>query len=531
MTTSTHSRHQAFLLCPEMFEDPRLASLRSSRPNRQLMFDVLTDEWTGLCERSDVTVMSNEPTSVVKPRLEHWFASAAANDVLILYYSGHGLAGADGELRLATATAGEHGSHAVSGGELAGWIAACRAREVWVIVDASPAGAPDVRTDGRVFQVIGSGDGVVADAPAGEPSAFTRRIAAWFESRPDPTLAGLFAALQRPGGIDPGAQPGGTDTADRPGGIGTGSQPGGIDPGSQRGGMDAGGQRTGTDTGGRPSDEWLAGWPTEPLVDPAPLPVIVSVTDGPALAPQVSAMPAHVSATPATGSATPPMGSATPPTEGPWPQRPLPLVRPAPRRPGRWVAGAAAVVLLVAGGAGVLTRCDGDDDETGSTVASSSVAPSSAATASTSIAPSTAPPATTVAAVETTVVAPETTEPVPVPTTTVVASAAPTTTTPPGPATIELGIPGHPLASPACTGGWIAQLASVDSTSEFAKASVTELLEAAGASYTYAPDSCSTFDRGGNWYVIYLGPFSTRDDAVAACEASGDEDCFARQLE
>lgn len=195
---SMQLRHRAFLLCPEMFEDPRLASLRSSRPNRQLMFDALADERYALCDRSDITVMSNEPNSVVQPRLEHWFASATDDEVLVFYYSGHGLAAPDEELRLATATASKHGSHAVSGSELGAWMKGCRARQIYVIVDASHTGPQDVRSDGRVFQIIGSGDGVVGNSPLGEPSPFTRRLAAYFETSPAPSLAGLFQTLHQP---------------------------------------------------------------------------------------------------------------------------------------------------------------------------------------------------------------------------------------------------------------------------------------------------------------------------------------------
>ena len=473
---STPTPHRAFLLCPGMFEDPRLRSLRSSRPNRDLMFEVLADERYGLCERVDITVMSNEPHSVVKPRLEHWFASASADEVLVFFYSGHGLASPDAELRLATATAGEHGSHAISGSELAAWIEASRARQVFLIVDAAHAGPQDVRTDGHVYQIIGSGDSVALDSPAGQPSTFTEWIATWFATTPAPTLGGLFEALHGP-------------------------QPLQIVPQT-----------------------------SEPI---AAAPVVVAPSD--------DTIRVDIAATPPFGAPAPAFEPTTvaprtlQPSLAPAPAPPPAfLAAPADRRHRRWMAAASAV-LVVAGVAGALTRCGGDDEEAGSTTPTSvaATAPSGSVDA-TSV-----PTSVVVPGVGTTIAAPVETTTVPVdmttvvPTTTAVASAAPTTVPPTtaAPGTIELGIPNHPLAKPACTGGWIAQLASVDASSEYAKASVEELLGMDGSSYTYAPDSCSTFDQGGNWYVVYLGPYTTRTDAVAACEASGDEDCFARQLE
>ena len=469
---------RAFLLCPGMFEDPQLRSLRSSRPNRQLMFEVLADERYGLCDRSGITVMSNEPNSVVKPRLEHWFASASAEETLVFYYSGHGLAAPDAELRLATATAGEHGSHAVSGSELAAWISGSRAQRVFVIVDAAHAGPQDVRTDGRVFQIIGGGDSVVVDSPAGQPSAFTEWIAEWFESSADPSLLGLFEALHGP-------------------------QPLQIVPQTSEPIVAAPVVVT-------PSDDSIRVEisPTPPFGAPAP------AFDPTAVAPRTSARTPQPTAAP----------TPAPP--------PIFLAAPADRRHRGWVAAASAV-LLVAGVAGALTRCGGDDEEADSTTPTSvtATAPSSSVDASS------VPTSAALPGVGTTVAAPAETTTVPVDVTTVVpttavASAAPTTAAPTtaDPATIELGIPNHPLAKPSCTGGWIAQLASVDASSEYAKASVEELLGADGSSYTYAPESCSTFDKGGNWYVVYLGPFTSRADAEAACKAADDEDCFPRQL-
>ncbi len=492
MSTPSHAR--AFLLCPEMFEDPRLSSLRSSRPNRQLMFDALADERHGVCDRLDITVMSNEPNSVVQPRLEQWFRSATDDDVLVFYYSGHGLA-EDGELlRLATATAGEQGSHAVSGHELASWIGRCRARLVYVIVDALHPGPQDVRTDGRVHQIIGSGDGVVADSPVGQPSPFTLRIAGYFGSDPDPSLEGLFRWLQGAERRVVAAQP--------------------IAP--------------------------LSGVPeqAEPVLEPFAGPIVELTAATTTATAQMAETPPLGSPVPMTTPVPPavtvPPVSSVPPASPVSPAPPLLTALPAEhRRRRRWTIAGWAALVLVVGVAGALTRCGGDDEDAGSTTPTSiaSTGPTSGSTETSTVGPATTIPASVTAAP-----APTTTEAVPSASTTVVASepattAAPTTTVAPGPATIELGIPNHPLATPACTGGWIAQLASVDSTSEFAKASVTELLETSGTSYTYAPDSCSTFDKGGKWYVVYLGPYATKDDALEACAESGDEDCFARQLQ
>ena len=482
---STHVPHRAFLLCPGMFEDPRLRSLRSSRPNRDRMFETLADERHGLCERTDITVMSNEPHSAVKPRLEQWFASATSDETLVFYYSGHGLASPDAELRLATATAGEHGSHAIAGSELAAWISTSRARQLFVIVDAVHAGPQDVRTDGRVYQLIGSGDSVDVDAPAGQASAFTEWIAAWFATSPAPTLVGLFEALHGPQPLQIVPQT---------------SEPIAAAP-----------------VVVAPSDETIRVdlAPTPP--QGAPAPTVAPRATMPATAMPTTAMPTP--AMPRTAAAAPP---------------PVFLAAPADRRKRGWMVAASAV-LLVAGVAGALTRCGGDEEADSPTPTSTAVATTPTTTVDTASVPtSVALPGagTTVAvSVETTSVPADVTT---LPATTAVASAAPITaapTTVAAPGTVELGIPNHPLAKPACTGGWIAQLASVDATSEYARASVEDLLGTTGSSYTYAPESCSTFDKGGNWYVVYLGPFATKADAQAACKAAADEDCFPRQLQ
>src|SRR5687767_10749129 len=75
-------RRRALLIASARYSDPGLASLRAP---------------TG-----DVQQLVDEPTDAIKKRIEDFFRDSGRNDLLLLYFSGHGVLSLDRKFYFAT---------------------------------------------------------------------------------------------------------------------------------------------------------------------------------------------------------------------------------------------------------------------------------------------------------------------------------------------------------------------------------------------------------------------------------------------
>jgi len=90
-------RHALIIACDE-YDHEGLRSLKSPAHDAEALAAVLADRQIGGFE---VTTIRNQPTSVLLPKIESFFADRKPGDLLLLHFSGHGLKDASGELHLA----------------------------------------------------------------------------------------------------------------------------------------------------------------------------------------------------------------------------------------------------------------------------------------------------------------------------------------------------------------------------------------------------------------------------------------------
>jgi serine/threonine-protein kinase len=153
------------------------------------------------------------------------------------------------------------------------------------------------------------------------------------------------------------------------------------------------------------------------------------------------------------------------------------------------------------------------------------VPPTSPLTVPATAAPTVAPTAAT---------APPVAPPPPTAAPTVAPTVAPTTQAPapPPPGGGDLGVPGHPMQSPPCNGGFITVLASAIGSQATAESMGAVLDDFSGSNYLRTDVTCSSLTPSSNGqpiYVVYLGPFATD---IEACNArdDGPDDSYVRRL-
>ena len=92
-------RHALIIACDE-YDHEGLRSLKSPAHDAEALAAVLADRQIG---GFDVTTIRNQPTSVLLPRIESFFADRKRDDLLLLHFSCHGIKDASGRLHLAAA--------------------------------------------------------------------------------------------------------------------------------------------------------------------------------------------------------------------------------------------------------------------------------------------------------------------------------------------------------------------------------------------------------------------------------------------
>ncbi len=92
-------RRRALLIASARYSDRGLASLRAPTGDVQSLAEVLGDEGIGAFE---VQQLVDEPTDAIKKRIEDFFRDSGRNDLLLLYFSGHGVLSLDRKFYFAT---------------------------------------------------------------------------------------------------------------------------------------------------------------------------------------------------------------------------------------------------------------------------------------------------------------------------------------------------------------------------------------------------------------------------------------------
>jgi len=91
------SERLALLIANSDYEDPQLLHLLSPSHDSESLAEVLRDTEIG---GFNVTLIINQPTNVVRRQIERLFKDKKSDDLLLLYYSGHGIKDDYGDLFL-----------------------------------------------------------------------------------------------------------------------------------------------------------------------------------------------------------------------------------------------------------------------------------------------------------------------------------------------------------------------------------------------------------------------------------------------
>ncbi|HEY0698745.1 MAG TPA: FtsK/SpoIIIE domain-containing protein, partial [Micromonospora sp.] len=95
------SRRLALVVANDSYSDPDLTSLIAPRNDAQSLRELLRDPEIGNYEPADILV--NESKSEIERATERMFRSARPGDLVLLYFSGHGVRSRNGRLHLAVA--------------------------------------------------------------------------------------------------------------------------------------------------------------------------------------------------------------------------------------------------------------------------------------------------------------------------------------------------------------------------------------------------------------------------------------------
>ena len=94
-------RRRALLIASATYTDPGLASLRAPTGDVEALADVLGSDAIGGFE---VEQLVDEPTDTIKKRIEDFFRESRRHDLLLFYFSGHGVLAQDRRFYFATAS-------------------------------------------------------------------------------------------------------------------------------------------------------------------------------------------------------------------------------------------------------------------------------------------------------------------------------------------------------------------------------------------------------------------------------------------
>jgi WD40 repeat protein len=93
------TRRTALIVASDRYEDPRFSQLRAPVHDAEALARVLRDPAIG---EFDVRVLNNPPWHMVRVEVESFFADRRRDDLLLLYFSCHGVKDQSGQLHFAT---------------------------------------------------------------------------------------------------------------------------------------------------------------------------------------------------------------------------------------------------------------------------------------------------------------------------------------------------------------------------------------------------------------------------------------------
>jgi caspase domain-containing protein len=147
-------RRDALLLGTTQYADPFFSQLTAPAPDVQELHEVLTSPQIGQFSASPPLL--NEPAHRLKIELEAFFADRAPEDLLLLYFSGHGIVDEDGQLYLGASNTERKRlrSTAVEASFVRALMDSCRSETQLLILDCCHSGA-----FGRAKAAVGSSVG------------------------------------------------------------------------------------------------------------------------------------------------------------------------------------------------------------------------------------------------------------------------------------------------------------------------------------------------------------------------------------
>ncbi|GAB2566011.1 hypothetical protein Aab01nite_46800 [Paractinoplanes abujensis] len=180
--------YRALLVCNSAYgADSRLDDLHGPRTDGRLLAAALTDEQTGMFEPAQVSLLYDATRHEIAIQVNTFFHEATADDVLLLYFSGHGRS-RNGKLYLcATDTVADLlPSTAVSNETLTDILADSLARTIVIILDCCHGGAfkggpvnvEQLLSGKGRFVLTATGAAQLAEDATrdGQPSPFTRAL-------------------------------------------------------------------------------------------------------------------------------------------------------------------------------------------------------------------------------------------------------------------------------------------------------------------------------------------------------------------
>jgi hypothetical protein len=134
------NRSRALIVASDRYDDPGLKQLRSPARDIRALERVLADPAIG---DFDVKTLFNEPAHVVNLSVEDFFADRGTDDLLLLYFSCHGVKDDGGRLYFATANTQLRrlGATAVSSAFVNEQMDSSRSRKIMLFLDCCYSGA------------------------------------------------------------------------------------------------------------------------------------------------------------------------------------------------------------------------------------------------------------------------------------------------------------------------------------------------------------------------------------------------------
>jgi hypothetical protein len=133
-------RRSALLIATAKYGDDQLKRLRSPAHDARILCDVLADADIGAF---DTTLLADRPSYEVRERIEGFFADRSPDELLLLYFSCHGVTDTDGRLYFATTDTRRQRfrATAVEAAFVQDCVHGCRSRRIVLILDCCHSGA------------------------------------------------------------------------------------------------------------------------------------------------------------------------------------------------------------------------------------------------------------------------------------------------------------------------------------------------------------------------------------------------------